>query len=167
MEIWKDIPELNGKYQCSNYGRVRRINKDPRVEKYKILKLQLTNKGYMSVNPTKDYRKSVHRIVGELFLERQDGKNIINHKDLDKTNNRFDNLEWVSYSENSKHAQDNGKLGRLHVNVIDINTSRTFGSIKDASEYFGYPYTYMAKILKQKGQYKNILIVEKTYKNIP
>ncbi|NIQ06048.1 MAG: hypothetical protein GWO20_10085, partial [Candidatus Korarchaeota archaeon] len=38
-----------------------------------------------------------------------EGKDLVNHMDSDKTNNSVDNLEWVNYSENFIHAQENGK----------------------------------------------------------
>lgn len=166
MEIWKDIPELGGKYQCSSYGRIRRVNKDPRSEKYKILKAQETKDGYISVNPTKDYRKRVHRIVAELFIENPHQKKYVNHKDLNKKNNHVDNLEWVTESENSMHAQLNNMLGRMHVFVQDKETGNVYRSIKDASRVLGYPYTYASKIIREKGEYKNLVAIEKTYQTI-
>jgi hypothetical protein len=167
MEIWKDIPELNKKYQCSNYGRVRRINKDPRCVKYKCLKLQ-TNKrsGYYYANPTTTYRKMVHRIVAELFLENTYNKKCVNHKDLNKKNNNADNLEWVTYSENSQHAQANNKLGRMCVILKDVHTNVTYSSIKDACNKLNYPYKYVAKKINENGSYKNLIKVEKIYKTL-
>ena len=166
MEIWKDIPELNGKYQCSNYGRIRRINKDPRCQKYKYLKLQTTKTGYYSVNPTLTYRKMVHRIVAQLFIENKENKKYINHKDLNKKNNHVDNLEWVTPSENSQHAQDNNRLGRMHVILKDIYTETTYNSIKDACDKLSYPYKYAAQLIKKNGNYKNLIKVAKTYKTL-
>ena len=54
--------------------------------------------------------KLIHRLVIEAFIEKpQSDKTLIsNHKDGDKTNNRADNLEWVTYSENTNHAFDIG-----------------------------------------------------------
>jgi hypothetical protein len=166
MEVWKDIPELNGKYQCSNYGRIRRINKDHRCNKYKYLNLQCTKDGYYSVNPTLAYRKRVHRIVAELFIENKENKKYINHKDLDKKNNHVNNLEWVTPSENSQHAQDNNRLGRMHVILKDIYTNTTYNSIKDACDKLNYPYKYVSEIIKKNGNYKNLIKVEKIYKTL-
>jgi hypothetical protein len=166
MEIWKDIPELGGKYQCSNYGRIRRVNKDSRCVKHKLLKTQKNRTGYVYVNPTTTYRKLVHRIVAQLFLDNPDGKVIVNHKDLNKLNNHVDNLEWVTNSENSKHANDNGRLGRMHLTVIDNSTGIVYRSLIDACRSIGLPYKYTALNLKKLGTYKNLSVVEKTYKNI-
>jgi hypothetical protein len=166
IEIWKDIPELNGKYQCSNVGRIRRINKDIRCEKYKYLKLQTNKKGYTIVNPTRNYRKSVHRIVAELFIENPYNKPFVNHKDLDKKNNNIYNLEWVTASENSLHAQENNKLGRMHILVKDSKTNIVYNSVKEASEKLLYPYKYASKMINKKGSYKNLVKIEKIYKTL-
>ena len=165
-EIWKDIPELNGKYQCSNYGRIRRVNKDPRVEKYKVLKLQTTKDGYLSVNPTTTYRKLVHRIVAQLFIDNPNNYPYVNHKDFNTKNNIVDNLEWVTPSGNSKHSNDNNRLGRMNTSVIDKSTGKVYKSIKQAAAEFGYPYKYMAKNIKNRGEYKNFAFFEKAYKSI-
>jgi len=166
MEIWKDIPELFGKYQCSNLGRIRRINKDIRCEKYKYLKLQKTKCGYLSVNPTLNYRKRVHRIVAELFIENKEKKAYVNHKDLNKINNNVDNLEWVTASENSQHAQDNGKLGRMQMTVIDIKTKKIYNSLKSACHELNYNYKRASFFLSKIEIYKDLYKIEKTYKNI-
>lgn len=166
MEIWKDIPELEGKYQCSNYGMVRKQNKDPRCVRYKLLKNQLTKDGYISTNPTRSYRNKVHRIVAKLFIPNYENKPYVNHKDLNKLNNHFSNLEWVTASENSQHANDNGKLGRMCCSILDTTNNQTYKSMKQACEIYLFPYKYASKILKTKGIYKNLKLIEKTYKNI-
>lgn len=166
MEIWKNISELNGKYQCSNLGRIRRINKDERSQKYKYLKFSETKCGYLSVNPTLNYRKRVHRIVAELFLDNNENKPYVNHKDLNKKNNNVSNLEWVTASENSQHAQDNGKLGRMQLKILDINTNKIYNSLKTACKELNYKYKYASYILSKNGFYKNLYKIEKTYQNI-
>ena len=53
----------------------------------------------------------VHRLVLLAFIgEHPEGKNIVNHKDGDKTNNSLENLEWVTSQENTQHAVDTGLL---------------------------------------------------------
>lgn len=70
------------------------------------MKPQLRNK-YLSVNLSikgKQKRFNIHRLVATLFLENAGNKPCVNHIDGDKTNNSCTNLEWVTYSENAKHA---------------------------------------------------------------
>lgn len=66
--------------------------------------------------PKKKYR--VHRLVADSFLisRKSEDRNFVNHKDLVKTNNNVRNLEWVSISENNRHAHANGAYDKFSVN---------------------------------------------------
>jgi len=70
------------------------------------------NRGYMVLYLASGKRKRVHRLVGELFIDKPMGKDQINHKDFNKQNNHVDNLEWVTLLENLAHAHRAGRLGR-------------------------------------------------------
>jgi len=70
--------------------------------------------GYISVY-INGSRVRVHRLVANEFIEKVDGKPFVNHIDGDKTNNRVENLEWCTQSENARHAYRTGlspKLGK-------------------------------------------------------
>lgn len=101
MTTWKDIPDYPN-YEVSDKGDVR--NKKRR----KILKPSLT-KGYHRVvlcDHNVCRPKTVHRLVAEVFHEGDHEGLMVNHIDGNKLNNCTDNLEWVTASENLKHAYD-------------------------------------------------------------
>lgn len=54
------------------------------------------------------HKKLVHRVVAMAYLPNPEGKKCVNHKDGDKLNNALSNLEWVTHSENMKHAFKTG-----------------------------------------------------------
>jgi hypothetical protein len=72
---------------------------------------QSDNKGYKRIILRIDGHKKnhfVHRLVAMTFLEKVEGKNFVNHINGIKTDNRLENLEWCTISENTKHAYDIG-----------------------------------------------------------
>jgi hypothetical protein len=109
-EVWKSIPEYEGLYEASTHGRIRSCyaktgwKKAIGKAKY-ILKPNLVRGNYHAVNVWKDgkckYAK-VHRLVASAFFGPSDL--CVNHKDGNKINNSVSNLEWVSISENTRHA---------------------------------------------------------------
>lgn len=73
----------------------------------RFLKPFISNSGYEVVTLCCNLRyikKSIHRLVAKTFLIPKHGKKIVNHIDGNKLNNRVDNLEWNSYSENNLHS---------------------------------------------------------------
>lgn len=101
FEEWKDIKGYEGLYQVSDMGRVKSFKK----EKGYILKTN--GRPYPGVFLYKDStrkRVNVHILVAEAFLDKVEGKNQINHKDANKTNNMLSNLEWSTQRENIHHA---------------------------------------------------------------
>lgn len=106
VEIWKDIEGYPG-YQVSNMGRVKSLVKAYRREE-KILKGSPNTTGYILVQlyPEPCKRKSllVHRLVMMTFQPNPVTDELeVNHKDLDTTNNKMSNLEWVTEKENKEH----------------------------------------------------------------
>lgn len=114
MEIWKDIKGYEGLYQVSNYGRIKTLSRFKRSKgfnKEKILSPGKSKSGYLTVLLYKNNErknKSVHRLVCEAFIKNKYNKKTVNHKDGNKHNNKLENLEWTTYSENGIHAFKKG-----------------------------------------------------------
>lgn len=103
-EIWKEVPETKGLYFVSNLGRFKRIKKYGE----RILIPSKSANGYMVVGiclNNKNKVVKIHRLVASLFIRHPKKDEVVNHIDFDKSNNRLENLEWVSHMENLSHYQ--------------------------------------------------------------
>ena len=160
-EIWKDI-ELNGVkpgvYQVSNLGNIR----SRATGKWKLRKPSFIKKtgdyGHLTVTFAKGGKHySVHRLVATAFIPNPGNKPEVNHIDNDTTNNRVDNLEWVTHAENMQwcHSQGKGFMKtKKPVYSIDGDGNRTeYESAREAYSKTGINYKHISACCLGKRKY--------------
>lgn len=119
MEIWKDIEQFNNEYQISNLGKIRskdgviiRSNGRTHTRKSKVLKPALDQgylKGAVCINK-KITGYKIHKLVADAFVKGKKEGLEVNHINGIKHDNRSENLEWCTRSENIIHAIKTGLL---------------------------------------------------------
>lgn len=104
-EKWKPVKDFENKYEISNFGKLRnKINGH-------IYKNTNQYGDYFSVvlyDNGKKKNTRIHRLVAEAFIPNPNNYPCVNHIDMNKQNNRVDNLEWCTQSYNVRHAINNG-----------------------------------------------------------
>lgn len=120
-EIWKPIKGFEGEYEISNFGQVKSLKTNIILHQYKY------RGGYLEVHlrqHSKKFHKKIHRLVAEAFIPNPNNYPEVNHKDENKKNNRFDNLEWCTHQYNNtyngKHIKG-GEKTRKPVSQFDLD----------------------------------------------
>jgi hypothetical protein len=132
QEVWGRHPDFT-RYEFSNHGNFRNI-----INGYHY-KHSLNDDGYVRVALFNDKKNKkvpvrIHRIVGMLFLEPVEGKHDINHKDGNKTNNYFENLEWVTTQENIQHSIDTGLRKRCWTQKLTDEDARIIRDLYETTK---------------------------------
>jgi len=114
-EEWADIPGHEGVYKVSTHGRVMRVKAGPGCHAGKILRGDVSGKGYPRVSLYGGSRRNVHRlfihqIVASVFIGPCPKGYQVNHIDGNKCNNYPSNLEYLTMQDNVSHARRTGLL---------------------------------------------------------
>ena len=155
-------------YQISSLGRVRSLDRyvnssggQQQYIKGKILRICYNKRvNVYEIHLKKNNKRKcfkIHRLVAEAFIENDDpiNKTTVNHIDGDRSNNRVDNLEWLSYSDNLEHAYlelhrpiNRPKYMKRRCLCIDktTNTKTLYESIEAASRGSGVSTTQIRRL---------------------
>lgn len=168
MENWKEVEGYNGVYKVNEKGVVKSIThylvgrKGSGKQTGRTLKQQKSIKGYMRVSLSlnnKRFNTSAHRLVALSFIPNPENKPQVNHKNGIKDDNRVENLEWCTNSENQIHAIKNNLTNQTYAeshhmskltNIQVLNARELFrlGSAnKDLAMIYGVSTPAMSKIL--------------------
>lgn len=152
---WKTIDYINPRYEVSDTGLVRST-----IRFIKLLNPRTSSHGYKRVGlrlSDKPFEVSVHRLVATAFIPNPENKPAINHKNGNKTDNRVDNLEWVTSAENSAHAVAHGlmlkgdrhprtKLSESQVAELKLLINEGVQTLTHLAKQFGVSVTHVADI---------------------
>lgn len=157
-EVWKDIEGYEGIYQVSNLGRVRSLDRYTeqvglqgctfeRFRRGTIIKQEPNKRGYLTVglydaSVHKKRRLYVHRLVAMAFVQGYKAGTEVNHIDEDVTNNRADNLEWITQIENLRYGTRGQRVNKNRFKSVQQYDTEghliaTFKSMNDAERETG------------------------------
>lgn len=166
-EVWKPIPGYEGLYEASTLGRIRSAEGKTtssarfpkRVWKQRILKpkteIRKGNKNLSDerVNLWKDGKEKtflVSRLVAMTFCSLPYERFTVNHINGDPSDNRPDNLEWVTLKENIRHGFNTGLYEGVKKPVYlfdEQSNKKRFDSMEDAGKYIGKDGKYISNVI--------------------
>lgn len=143
----RSIPGFDNRYYVSDFGRVfsafykRELSTECNRSGYKRVWLRVDG----------EYkRKSVHRLVALAFIGEPPLGHVVNHKDGNRTNNRLENLEYITVSENVIHGRllRNGNLGvKLTPEKVDeIRSLRGAVTLRELAKRYGVSFQMISLI---------------------
>ena len=166
-EIYKDIIGYIGLYQISNFGNIKslpkkRFNGNHYINRSEIIiKALVSKRGYASVglydNDGNFKLIKIHKLVATAFIDNPNKKKYINHINGIKNDNKIENLEWCTESENTIHAYENYLMPQACI-LLDLKTGIYYDSIKEASRYSSYSSNHITNMLNGKRTNKTSFI---------
>lgn len=173
--IVKEVSGYEGLYLIDSLGNVvscPRQQGSRFVNQYKILGTKINRLGYKEVALSKDGKTRtvlLHRLLAQHFIDNPDNLPCVNHRNGVKTDNRLENLEWCTRSQNTRHAYENNLGGfrdsvnagirtmnefTKYVSVMLIapdGTESYFPGAKEAAEFLGTKSDEVTRAIR-KGQ---------------
>ena len=162
FEEWKDVKGYEGIYKISNTGKVFSVERIEiikendreykRVIGGKEIKIKKDKFGYMYVGLHKNGKRKmfkIHRLVAEAFVENPSNKKYVNHIDEDKTNNNYQNLEWVDFKFNIDYSNS-----RIVARVSEVGKiEKVYNAVNEVKED-GYSPSTVTHILNKTRKLK-------------
>src|SRR5688572_31256163 len=124
--VWKPVAGFENFYIISETGIIKSLN---RKNTTGVVKSRIDRADYYTVSLSKNgksYTKYVHRLLAENFIPNHEDKKYVNHINGCQLDNNLWNLEWVTHSENIKHAYQTGLCSKekKQTPVIDICSNK-------------------------------------------
>ena len=147
--MYKAIKGYESIYEVNELGKVRSVNriveiKDGSIRKYdgKELKLQMDKGGYAMVRLSKNgvYKMmKVHRLVADAFLPNPDNLPQIHHKNHETTDNRVENLKWVTSAEqiDDHWREARSKTNGVRLRVVGNGIDKIYNSAMEVERELG------------------------------
>ena len=176
IEEWKDIEGYTD-YMVSNLGRVKSLNYR-KTDKEQVLKNKIDKDGYLLVNLYKNGKSKtfkIHRLVAQAFIPNSDNKPFIDHINTNRSDNRVENLRWVTHKENMNNDLTLIKCSKSKkakpILQFDLNDNfiRRWYCIKDVERELGFNQGSISACCssKRKTSHNYIWKYESDYELIP
>lgn len=173
-EVWRPLPGRESEYLVSSHGRVRSVDRQienaaggrcdayARFVRGRLLSQRTARGGYrvVSLSGAHPGNRLVHRLVAEAFVGPAPDGYQVNHRNGDKLDNRPENLEYVTPSENTQHAYDTGlqKRGEGHYNaklteeaVLSMRANRGRLTYKQMADRYGVTVSTVKTVISSRS----------------
>lgn len=158
MKEIKDVPDYLISENGDIYSNLTKRQLKKSINKFGYNHIRLFKNGIR-------HNFQIHRLVAATYIENPLNKPQVNHIDGNKSNNHVSNLEWVTQSENIRHAINTGlKSTFVHENariscskkIIDVETRTIYNSISEACRFFNMPFTSFKRYINKSNRFQII-----------